>query len=66
MLPDGLLADAQSAVAPGTGHMGPIAHAEAIVAEIALHIRQAEEPSQAKAQTGSTIRHCLELLLVAI
>lgn len=66
MLPDGLLADARTAVIPGAGHMGPIAHAEAIVAKSALHIRQAEEPSQAKAQTGSTIRHCLELLLVAV
>ncbi len=57
MLP-GLLADARTAVIEGAGHMGPMTHAEAVAAEIARHIRQAEEPAHARTQTGPMSERC--------
>jgi pimeloyl-ACP methyl ester carboxylesterase len=64
MLPS-LLADARAVVVEGAGHMGPITHAEAVAAEIARHIRQAEESAQARTQTGSMSERCLGRHMVA-
>lgn len=55
----GLLADARAVVIEGAGHMGPLTHAEAVAAEIAQHIQQAEEPAQARTQTRSMSERCL-------
>lgn len=64
MLP-GLLADARTVVIDGAGHMGPMTHAEAVAAEIARHIRQAEEPAHARTRFGSMSERCLERHMAA-
>lgn len=64
MLP-GLMADAHTVVIEGAGHMGPMTHAEAVAAEIAGHIRQAEESARARTQTGSMSERCFARMAAA-